>query len=154
MEHSPLIFTEYQIWYFTELTFQADADVCIWGLLDAGVGPQHSFWTRGGPALPSETPANSGKSAIFTSNGTKLVCAGFDLPAEFGADLASLKPEDQLQKLTAKVCYKPIFSNWSVGNQMTSSPKSLEKNYMISGRYFFGEKKKTQKISSFGWHSW
>lgn len=91
-EHLPQTSTQYHFWWFCKLTFQGGATFGVWGLTDGGFGPQQSFWTSGGPDFPSETPANSGKSAIFTSNGTKSVCAGFDLPAEFGADLAPLKP--------------------------------------------------------------
>lgn len=89
--------TQYHIWYLGELTLQGEADVCVRGLEDEEVGPQHSLWTGGGPALPSETPANSGKSDIFTSNGTRSICAGLDIPAKFGADLVPLKPVVQSQ---------------------------------------------------------
>lgn len=58
-------------------------------------GSQHSFRTVGA-ALATETPPNSGKSAIFTSNRTEFVCAGFGFPAEVGADLVPLKPGNEL----------------------------------------------------------
>lgn len=72
------------------LTFQEIADVCVRGLVDGGVGPQHTLWTRGGPA-------NSGKSVILTSNGVMSACAGFVFPAEVGADRAPREPVIRLQ---------------------------------------------------------
>ncbi len=86
---------QYNTCYFSGLTFHENAGVCVTGLVDGGVGPQHSLWARGGRALPRETTANSGKSFIFTSNGTKSGCAGFDIPAEFGTGRALLKPAVQ-----------------------------------------------------------
>lgn len=132
------------------LTFREDEDVCVWGLLGWAVGPQHSFWAGAGSALPSETPANSGKSFILTSNGTEFSCAGFDLPAEFGADRAPLKPVVQLQPELYETWLKKeiLMAQWikfpdiSLKNSnlwMTStfflwSQRELSHNFASSGR--------------------
>lgn len=42
-------------------------------------------------------PANSGKSFILTSNGTKSDFTGLDLPAECGADRPPRKPVVQIE---------------------------------------------------------
>lgn len=87
--------SQYRLWYFNELTFQEDAAIRIWGLEDGMVGPRLSFWIGGSP-FPSEPTANSGKSVIFTSNGTKSGSA------EFGRDLPPRSPEEQLIRFTKK----------------------------------------------------
>lgn len=74
------------------LTLQDDVRSLLCGIPELELGPQHSLPATGSAALDMETPANSGKSAIFTSNGTKFASVGLDFPAKFGADLAPLKP--------------------------------------------------------------
>lgn len=79
------------MWNF-RLTVQENADGCFGGLVDKEVDLQFSTWEEA-----DLLPANSGKSFILTSNGTKSDFAGFDLPAEFGADRAPRKPVVQIE---------------------------------------------------------
>lgn len=86
------VFAEKRIvWYF-RLTVQENVDGCFGGLVDEEVGLQFPTWQEAD--LP---PANSGKSFILTSNGTKSDFTGLDIPAEFGADRASRKPVVQTE---------------------------------------------------------
>lgn len=85
--------TLYEIWYFG-LTLQENAGDCFGGLEDKEVDLQFSTWQEA-----DLLPANSGKSFILTSNGTKSDFTGFDLPAEFGDDRAPRKPVVQIHKV-------------------------------------------------------
>lgn len=78
------------IWNF-RLTVQENADGCFGGLVEKEVDLQFSTWQEA-----DLLPANSGKSFILTSNGTKSDFTGLDLPAEFGADCAPGKPAVQI----------------------------------------------------------
>lgn len=85
--------TLYEMWYFG-LTIQENAGDCFGGLEDKEVDLQFLTWQEA-----DLLPANSGKSFILTSNGTKSDFTGFDLPAEFGGDRASRKPAVQIHKV-------------------------------------------------------
>lgn len=79
------------VWYF-RLTVQQNVDGCFGGLVDEEVDLQ--FSTR---QEADFLPANSGKSFILTSNGTKSDFTGLDIPAEFGADCVPRKPVVQIE---------------------------------------------------------